>query len=81
MITARAPETVVSEQSDLVELINARFHKSPYRALHYLTCHDHEGMVIIQGNVPTFHTKQVALATAHDVPGVEKVVDCIDVNW
>ena len=67
------------EVSDVAELCQQKLSRSPYIALRYLICHFHEGMLTVRGTVPTFYTKQMAYITIRDVPGVERIVDQVEV--
>ena len=69
------------EVLSVAEQCQRKLAKSPYIALRYLVCRFHEGLLTLRGTVPTYHTKQMAYVTVRDVPGVERVVDRIEVVY
>ena len=50
---------------------------SPFAAIRQLQSEFYEGVIILRGQVPTFHNRQVALALVRKVAGVEQVDDQI----
>jgi osmotically-inducible protein OsmY len=59
--------------------IQRQLSASPYAAIKTLRCDFHKGVAILCGTVPTFHTRQVALALVMKVTGVEQVDDRVEV--
>ncbi len=57
-----------------------RLGKSPYAALRQLSCDFQEGVAILRGTVPTYHTRQVAITLAQSVNGVQMIDDRIRVS-
>lgn len=53
---------------------------SPFAAIKQLQADFYDGVLVVRGTVPTFYTRQVALALLMNLPGVEKVDDRIVVH-
>ena len=60
--------------------IRRQLEASPFVAIKKLRCDFQEGVAILRGRVPTFHTRQVALALVRKIAGVEQVDDHITVD-
>ncbi len=60
--------------------IREQLSHSPFVALRRLTFRISQGILILNGRVPTFYTKQVALSLASTIEGVEMVIDEIQVG-
>ncbi len=52
---------------------------SPYLAIRRLSCEVHEGVASLSGEVPNFHTRQIAIQLAQAVAGVRSVNDGLKV--
>lgn len=59
--------------------VRAQFRDSGYYFLRALTCHCHQGTLVLRGWLPTYYLKQVARTLAARVPGVRAVVDEIEI--
>jgi hypothetical protein len=55
------------------ELAQAKLANSPYLPLRNLRCDDHEGVLAVRGQVPTYYLKQLAQTVVRDIPGVEVI--------
>ncbi len=62
------------------EAAAARLQHSGYVALRMVTCEFREGVLTLRGRVPSFYLKQLAHASVVKTPGVEMVVNSIDVR-
>jgi len=56
-----------------------RLRNSPYRSLRRITCDCRQGVVTLSGRVDSFFLKQMAQAFAQGVPGVDGVVNHLQV--
>ena len=61
------------------EQVYERLQKNSYLALRYLKCTCEDGVVTIQGRVPSYYLKQLAQTVVGQVEGVEKVVNQVEV--
>jgi osmotically-inducible protein OsmY len=61
-------------------LAESRFRGSSYPELRRVRCDFHEGVLTLRGKVSTFYTTQLAQALAARIPGVEEVVNRIEVK-
>jgi osmotically-inducible protein OsmY len=55
------------------------FQHSPYRELWNIACEYQEGVLTLEGCVPSFFLKQVAQTIAQQVDRVETVNNCLEV--
>jgi len=62
------------------EGISRRLKESPFAAVRCLQSEFRDGTLILAGRVPTYYTKQIAISLACNFPGVELVVDRIEVH-
>jgi hypothetical protein len=53
--------------------------QTPYAALRGVSCECHAGQLILRGRLPSFFLKQMAQSAVARVPGVERVVNHIEV--
>lgn len=74
------PNSRPTRDEEIVCLLHDCFQRSPYSAIRQLTCDFHEGVAILRGTVPTYHTRQLAIAAAQSVDGVEVLDDRIQVS-
>jgi hypothetical protein len=65
---------------DIEEMARIRLQHSPYRALRRVTCSFTEGTLALRGCVPTFHYKQLAQVTVAGIAGVQRIINCIEVE-
>jgi osmotically-inducible protein OsmY len=78
-------ETDVSTPSrglddDVSQAVEAALAGSPFVSVRGLSCTVREGMLFLRGRVPTFYTRQVALRIVQRMPGVDAVMDGIEVG-
>jgi hypothetical protein len=62
------------------ERAEARLHDSPYSALRTVSCRFHDGVLIVNGRVPTYYLKQVAQTLLGDMPEVSEIQNRLDVS-
>jgi hypothetical protein len=70
----------LSLHSGAGEAISRRLKESPFAAVRCLDSNFHEGILTLIGRVPTYYTKQIAISLACNLPGVDLVVDRIEVH-
>ena len=61
------------------ELAEKRLRESPYFYLKYVTCHFHGGVLTLRGRVPYAQLKDFAERIVSGVPGVEDVLNAVEV--
>lgn len=64
---------------ETAQAVRARLSESGYYYLRTLHCRCHEGKLALRGRLPTYYLKQVAQSLAARVPGVESIVDEIEI--
>jgi len=69
-----------AEAEALAGRIAEVFSASGYPVLRGVVVEHHEGVVVLRGRVPTFYLKQVAQTVASKVPGVDLVVNHLQVG-
>jgi hypothetical protein len=62
------------------DLAESRLRGNPYFALKSISCDYRAGDLILRGRVPTYYLKQVASAIVAGLPGVQRIVNQIDVG-
>jgi hypothetical protein len=81
---AREPVTHdVTESVASLELgprAEALLRRNTYLALKNVTCEYQGGTLVLRGSVPTYYLKQVASAVVAGLPGIERIVNQIDVG-
>ena len=65
---------------DLEEVARIRLQLSPYRALRRVNCEFTDGTLYLQGQVPTYHYKQLAQVTVLGIDGIQRVVNELEVE-
>jgi hypothetical protein len=55
--------------------------ETPYGALRAVSCEWREGWLILRGRLPSYFLKQMAQAAVGGLPGVERVVNNIEVVY
>ncbi len=78
-LSRRPLKSDVAHNEQIAQALCDRLQQSPYLAIRQLTCEFREGAATLRGTVPTYHTRQIALATAKSVEGVKSVDDRIEV--
>ena len=64
---------------DVADDIRRALRASAYRALRGLACEFRAGVATLRGRVPTWYTRQMAQVIVRRVPGVVRLVDCVEV--
>ena len=65
--------------SHVVTTAKRRLDASPYTALRSIVCDFHEGVLVLRGQVTSYHLKQRAQETVRTLDGVEVVVNAVEV--
>jgi hypothetical protein len=76
---ANLPPKGLSRHDGVVETLSRRLRTSPFAAVRYLRCEFRDGVLTLSGRVPTFYTKQIALSLACSSPGVDLIIDLLEV--
>ncbi len=63
-----------------VRQAEARLRQSSHSELRHVRCEFHEGALVLRGRVSSFYLKQLAQTLAAAVPGVQEIVNRIDVR-
>jgi BON domain len=71
---------VSSSRLDPARLAESRLRASSYPELRSVRCDFHEGVLTLRGRVSSFYTTQLAQTLAARIPGVEEVVNRIQVQ-
>jgi osmotically-inducible protein OsmY len=69
-----------SEDQRIAAELLVRIRESPYAAIRQLSCDFQEGVAILCGAVPTYHSRQIAISLAQGVAGVQMLDDRIQVS-
>jgi hypothetical protein len=66
---------------EVTEVVRARLADCCHFALHWreITCSYEEGVLILEGRVPSFYLKQVLQTTLKGIPGVRRIDNRVDV--
>lgn len=67
------------ENLDLAERVERALSATGYGPLRDLAVTVHAGLVVLGGRAPSYYLKQVAQTTALSVPGVERVLNELEV--
>jgi osmotically-inducible protein OsmY len=70
----------VGGRANPARLAESRLYDSSYPELRSIRCDYHEGVLTLRGTVSSFYTTQLAQALAARIPGVEEVVNHIEVK-
>ena len=54
--------------------------ESPYHSLRHLRCRFRDGILTIDGHVPSFYLKQIAQIAVQHLDGVKRISNLIDVT-
>lgn len=74
------PPAAQCPHQELATIVRERLHQSPFAALRHLTCDVDGSVVTLRGRVHTYYARQMALAMALGAPGVEGVLDQLEVG-
>lgn len=61
------------------QIAEERLRNSPYAALRTISCQCHDGVLILEGRLPTYYLKQVAQSVMFDLDGVLEIANSIEV--
>jgi len=65
----------------IVDAARRRLQQQPHLAMQRIWCEFREGRLFLQGQVPSFHYKQIAQTVVAGLEGVDQVVNDIEVMW
>jgi len=66
-------------RQDVQEEARGLLLNTPYRVLRRVSCEYRAGELILRGELPSYFLKQMAQTAVANLPGVERVVNHIDV--
>ena len=72
--------SVLSKNQRITSSLRDRLQQSPYLVIRTIACEFRDGIAILHGTVPTYYTRQIAIAVAHGVDGVRELDDRIQVS-
>jgi hypothetical protein len=61
------------ERQTIEDAARVRLRQSCYHTVRSVSCRFHEGVLILDGRVPSYYLKQIAQTLVHRVPGVEEL--------
>jgi osmotically-inducible protein OsmY len=64
---------------NLAEWAESRLRSNPYLALKNISCRFHDGVLVLQGCLPSYYLKQVAQEVVAPLTGVERIENQIEV--
>ena len=64
---------------DVAPAAQVRIQMARHHSLRLLTCEHRNGVLVLRGQVATFHHKQLAQESVRDVPGVELIKNLVQV--
>ena len=70
----------VEPSLDIEEQARVRLQVSPYQAIRRVTCRFDDGVLTLEGRVPTFHYKQLAQTAVAEINGVKRIDNEIAVD-
>jgi osmotically-inducible protein OsmY len=84
----RSNEMSLAEMSDsdeadreLLQQVKSSLHQLGYRAIGTLEIQIERGTAVLQGRVPTFYLRQIAVECVKRMTGVTQIIDRIDVMY
>ena len=69
-----------THEDDPASLVAARFRRSGYASLCGIKCELHDGVLVLSGEVPTYHLKQLAQSLALHTASVRQIENCVKVT-
>jgi len=78
MPTDKLPDSAEADR-DLLQRVKAFLHQRGYGPHKALELNAERGVLLVQGRVPTFYLRQIAVECIKRVAGVTQVVDAIEV--
>lgn len=76
----RLPVHADSPTDPVLDEVRRRLKESAFRAIRSLHCEFRGRVLVLRGEVPTFYTRQIALALVQQVTGVHELDDRIVVD-
>jgi osmotically-inducible protein OsmY len=73
--------TVLAPRPALLDQVHGALSRSPYMAARDLRVEASEGVVRLEGAVRSFFHKQMAQELIRRVDGVERIENCLQVQW
>lgn len=72
-----------SDEADreLLQQVKSSLHHRGYRSVRTLEIQIERGIAVLQGRVPTFYMRQIAVECVKNVAGVTQIIDRIDVVY
>ena len=67
-------------QAKITELAERRLHGNSHQALKNISCTYQDGVLVLQGTLPTYYLKQLAQETIVRMEGVERIENQIQVT-
>jgi osmotically-inducible protein OsmY len=64
----------------VTEMVGKRLQRSPYAAVRRVTCYFDEGVLVLQGDVPSYYQKQLAQSAVTGFSSIERVANRIRVT-
>jgi osmotically-inducible protein OsmY len=77
MISPSQPNRALALQIQAVA--ESRLKASPYRSIHKILCVWDNGLLVLQGSLPSYFQKQLAQEAVSDIKGVSQVINQIEV--
>jgi osmotically-inducible protein OsmY len=72
---------VAAPPSPLVDQVHGALRSSPYFSSRQVRIEAEEGVVRLEGAVKSFFHKQMAQEVIRRLDGVERIVNCLQVQW
>ena len=76
----RAPKQTTPYIDPVLAEVRRQLLASPFAALKELQTDFYEGVIVLRGKVPTFYTRQVAIALVMKIAGVQELDDRLVVD-
>jgi len=64
----------------IAELAQSRLKASPYRPLRKILCDFDDGLLLLEGRLPSYFHKQLAQVAVAEIDGVRQIVNHIEVE-
>ena len=64
----------------IASLAKARLQASPYQSIQKILCEYDDGLLLLQGRLPSYYHKQVAQVAVANIAGVRQVLNHIEVS-
>lgn len=68
-----------ARKASIAAAAESRLARSGYPALKAVDCECRNGVLVLNGRVPSYYLKQVAQETVRSLSGLEEIVNCIEV--